>query len=73
MTQNDSEGYIMFSNPWEGPESPATFALLVLVIPAQTDQDQGGVLGLRPSYRTRDYRATVTAHHYPENVKENIW
>lgn len=25
----------MFSNPWEGPESPATFALLVLVIPAR--------------------------------------
>lgn len=73
MTQNDSEGYIMSSNPWEGLESPATFALLVLVIPARLTRIRVVVLGLRPSYQTRDCRATITAHRYPENVKENIW
>lgn len=56
MTQNDSEGYIMFSNPQEGPESSTTFALLMFVILAQTDQCPGGVLGVWPSYRTRDNR-----------------
>lgn len=50
----------MFLNPWEGPESPATFALLVFVILAQSDQYLGGVLGLWPSYRVRDNRATAT-------------
>lgn len=35
VTKNDSEGYIMFSNPPEDPESPATFDLLMLTIPAR--------------------------------------
>lgn len=39
----------MFSNPQEGPESPATFALLMFVILDQNDQCPGGVLGVWPS------------------------
>lgn len=73
MTQNDSEDYIMFSNPQEGPECPATSALLMFVIPAQTDQCLGGVLGVWPSYQTRDNMAAVLTHHYPKIKKTNIW
>lgn len=63
----------MFSNPREGPESSATFALLMFVIPAQPDQRPGGVLGVWPSYQTRDNTAAVPTTPTQKEENKHLW
>lgn len=63
--------YNVLESP-EGPEGLATFALLMLVIPVQTDQRPGSVLSVWPPYLTRENRAAAPAHHYPEKKETDI-